>query len=178
MQRSTTARRTRRLTSSALGIATSPPAVAVGGPLWSLRWLGVHGGAGVSALVSLTGIGHDAGAVWPADDGSQRVPVVVVCRATGTGSAACATAIEQWRTAPALRHVDLLGLVVVAASPRPVPNPVTARLLLMAGWVPNHWWVGWQDAYVAADDVRTVGPSPDVIALRDSLTGLVNGASS
>jgi hypothetical protein len=128
----------------------------------------------VSTLIRLTGIGHDAGRSWPADDHTGRVPVVLVCRASATGTAAGAAAIEQSRTR-SLQHIDLVGLAVVAAGPRSVPPNVSARLLLMAGWVSRHWWVGWQEAYVAADDSRTVGPSPDLIALRQQLIPLLRG---
>jgi len=170
------AHRTRRLDAHYLGIARTLPAVPeLGGPLWQLRWLACHGGAGVSTLIRLTGIGHDAGRSWPADDHTGRVPVVLVCRSSATGTATGAAAIEQSRTVPALKHVDLIGLAVVAACPGSVPPHVSARLLLMAGWVARHWWVGWQDAYVAADDSRTVGPSPDLIALRDQLMPLLQG---
>ena len=179
MQRFAVPRPTRRLRSNFLGIAaTTPAAPGLDGPLWSLRWLAAHGGAGVSTLVTLTGIGHDAGAVWPADDGSGRIPLVLVCRAHATGTSVAATLVEQWRTSPALRHVHLLGLVVVAASPKPVPALVTGRLLLTTGWVANQWWIGWQDAYVAVDDPRAVGPSPDVTALRDGLLPLLGEARS
>ena len=171
-----TQRRTRRLDAHYLGIARAVPEVPeLGGPLWRLSWLACHGGAGVSTLVRLTGIGHDAGHAWPAGDQAGPVPVVLVCRASATGTAAGAAAIEQSKTVRAVRHVDLIGLVVVAAAPGPVPPIVAARLLLMAGWVSRYWWVSWQQAYVAADDSRTVGPSPDLIALRHQLLPLLKG---
>jgi hypothetical protein len=164
---------TRRLQAHYLGIAkTTPAAPQVGGPLWRVQWLGAHGGASVTTLSLLTGIGHEAGHMWPADDGSGQVPVVLTCRTTATATAAAATLIEQSRT-PDLAHIRLLGLVIVAASPKPVPQPVRTRLMLICGWVANHWWIGWQDAYLAADDPRTVGPSPDVTALRDHLASLL-----
>lgn len=164
----------RRLSSHYLGIARTTPVVPeLGGPLWGLRWLACHGGAGVSTLIRLTGLGHDTGAVWPADDGTGRVPVVLVCRASATGTAAGAAAIEQSRTVPSLKHVDLLGFVAVAAAPGAVPPHVSARLMLMAGWVRHHWWFGWQGAYLAADDPRVVGPTAELISLRHKLTALL-----
>ncbi|MEU7822977.1 DUF6668 family protein [Catellatospora sp. NPDC049133] len=166
---------TRRLGGHYLGIARStPPAPSLAGPLWPVQWLGCHGGAGVTTLSRLTGVGHDAGRDWPSP-ASEQVPVVLVCRASGSGTAAAATAIEQSRTS-ALAHVRLLGLVIVAASPKPVSAHVTARLLLIAGWLTTHWWVGWQEAYISADDPRTVGPSPQIQALRAGLVELMQGS--
>jgi hypothetical protein len=177
MTRSATVQ-TRRLKAHYLGIAkASPDPPLLGGPLWRVQWLACHGGAGVSSLTLLTGIGHEAGSMWPADDGSGQVQVVLTCRASATGTAAAAALIEQSRQ-PALAHINVLGLVVVAASPKPVAQPVTTRLLLMAGWVAHHWWIGWHDAYLASDDPRTIGPSPDVIALGDHLKQLVSRSRS
>ncbi|HCT80706.1 MAG TPA: hypothetical protein DGT23_29890 [Micromonosporaceae bacterium] len=179
MDKPSTLSRTRRLNAHYLGISRTNPAVPeLGGPLWNLRWLACHGGAGVSTLIGLTGVGHDAGASWPAADPAGPVPVVLVCRASATGTARAAAAIEQSRAVAGLKHIDLLGLVVVAAAPGAVSPHVSARLLLMAGWVRHHWWIGWQDAYVTADDPRTVGPSPDLTGLRDKLIPLLRRSAS
>jgi hypothetical protein len=124
-------------------------------------------------MLKLTGIGHDAGNGWPPEQGAGTVPVVLVCRATATGTAKAATAVEQWRESRRLRHILLLALVVIAASPKPVPARVSERLLLLSGWVPGLWWIGWRDDYLAADDVRMIGPAPDVVALRQKLIAIL-----
>jgi hypothetical protein len=180
MQNAPTLTGTRRLSANYLGISRATPSVPeLGGPLWRLRWLACHGGAGVTTLVQLSGLGHDAGASWPAPDpGGGRVPVVLVCRASATGTARAAAAVEQSRNVAELKHVDLLGMVVLAANPGPVSPHVSARLLLLEGWVRRQWWIGWHDAYVHADDPRTVGPSPDVLKLRDQLHPLLQWPSS
>src|SRR5688572_14118680 len=133
---------TRRLMAHYLGISLSTPAPPeVGGVFWDLRWLGCHGGAGVGTLLKLTGIGHDAGKNWPSRRSDCAIPVVLVCRATAAGTAKAATAVQQWRASASLRHVRLLGLVAVAASPKAVPTRVSDRLMLMRGWLPHYWWI-------------------------------------
>lgn len=153
---------------------STPPAftgvapASVGGlPL--LRWIGCHGGAGVSTLARLTQLGVDGGTGWPAAPApGAPMSVVLVCRLSATGTYAAAARVEHLK-----RHIplgmQLLGLVGVAASPKRAPKAVLDRWKLISGWVPEVWRVGWVEAYLAVDDPVTVGPHPDMEALRHHL---------
>lgn len=136
-------------------------------PLW---WVGCHGGAGVSTLAALTGVGATMGPVWPQVAPEWRIQsVVLVARATATGVRAASGAVEQWRSRR-VTNVRVLGLVVVAASAKRPPKIVTERLQLLAGWLPKTIWrVGWTEALLAADNPADVGVPPDVQALRQGL---------
>lgn len=151
-------------------------------------WVGCHGGAGVTTLARLTGLGVDCGTAWPDTRGVPGVvttPVVLVCRATATGAWAAMGAVEQWRRRLAMTAVvggspwlmpsdiQLVGLVAVAASPRRPPRLAGERLGLLAGWIPQMWRVGWVDALLATDDPRDVGMPPDVDALRHQLAAVL-----
>jgi hypothetical protein len=136
-------------------------------PLW---WVGCHGGAGVSTLTALTGVGAEMGPVWPQVPADWRIqPVVLVARGSAAGIRAASGAVEQWRSR-GVTNVRVLGLVVVAASPKRPPKIVTERLQLLAGWLPKSiWHVGWMEALLAADNPADVGVPPDVQALRRGL---------
>ncbi|TDB80178.1 hypothetical protein E1182_09925 [Micromonospora sp. KC721] len=134
-------------------------------------WVGCHGGAGTSTLARLVGFGLDfGGRGWPMV--TPEMPpthVVLVCRASASGTWAATGAVEQWRRPGMSSLMKVLGVVAVAASPRRPPRIATERLQLLAGWVPHVWRVGWVDALLAADDPRDVGAAPDVDALRTAI---------
>jgi hypothetical protein len=136
-------------------------------PLW---WVGCHGGAGVSTLAALTGLGAQMGPAWPHVAADWRIQsVVLVARGSAAGIRAASGAVEQWRT-KRVTGVRVLGLVVVAASPKRPPKIVTERLQLLAGWLPSTIWrVGWTETLLAADNPSDVGVPPDVQALRHGL---------
>jgi hypothetical protein len=145
---------------------SSPPA-----PGWpALWWVGCHGGAGTTTLARLTGLGAELGtAGWPRVGADAPVqPVVLVARGSASGTWAAMGAVEQSRarTVPGVR---VLGIVVVAASPRRPPKVAADRVQLLAGWVPQVWRVGWHDALLAAEDAASVGMPPDVDKLRSAL---------
>jgi hypothetical protein len=150
----------------------APHAVAAGWPpMW---WVGCHGGAGSTTLARLTGMGGDLGLGWPHVDPAWAIqPVVLVARATASGTLAAAGAIEQWRRR-SVPGVRVLGLVVVAASPRRAPRIAVERVQLLGGWVPHLWRVGWVDALLATENAREVGTPPDVEALRVALMRALN----
>jgi hypothetical protein len=140
-------------------------------PLW---WVGCHGGAGVTTLARMTGIGAEMGAAWPQVPPEWRIqPVVLVARASAAGLRAAEGAVEQWRTRRVL-NVRTMGLVVVSASPKRPPKIVTERLQLLEGWMPSIWRVGWLETFLAADDPMDVGVPPDVQAVRHALDGILN----
>ncbi|MEV0005861.1 hypothetical protein AB0H28_26750 [Micromonospora sp. NPDC050980] len=136
-------------------------------PAW---WVGCHGGAGASTLTRLAGFGIDFGRGWPLLAPTMPVSnVVLVCRASASGTWAATGAIEQWRRRTGMSRINVLGVVAIAASPRRPPRIATERLDLLRGWAPQLWRVGWVDALLAADDPRDVGASPDVEALRNAI---------
>jgi hypothetical protein len=140
-------------------------------PVW---WVGCHGGAGTSTVARVCQLGVDAGRAWPAPEpGWPTVQVVLVCRATATGTWAATGAVEQWRRKGAPPGTQLAGLVAVAASTRRPPRIAVERLHLMGGWVPNVWRLGWVEAYLAADDPADVGVAPDVATLRHAVARAV-----
>jgi hypothetical protein len=137
-------------------------------PLW---WIGCHGGAGVSTLVALTEMGVDGGVGWPAAQaGLPPTNVVLVCRGTAKGAQAACGAVDQVRRNAAPAGVNVLGIVVVAASIRRPPRRAADRIRLLDGWVPKVWRVPWIEEYLAVDDPREVGAPPEVHNLRDDLS--------
>ena len=137
-------------------------------------WVGCHGGAGVTTLARMTGVGADMGAAWPLVQpqwGTQ--PVTLVARATAVGLHAATAAVEQWKQR-AVPGVRVLGLVVVAASPKRPPKVVTERVQLLQGWLPELWRVGWIETALAADDPLDIGVPPDVETVRHALSRILN----
>jgi hypothetical protein len=156
-----------------LQVATVPRREVADGwpPMW---WVGCHGGAGTTTLRRLTGLGGDMGAAWPAVHESWATqPIVLVARGTASGLNAAAGVAEQWRRR-AVPGVRVLGLVVVAGSPRRPPKVVTERLKAVGNWVPEVWRVGWVDALLAVDDARDIGVPPDVETVRVALGRILN----
>lgn len=132
-------------------------------------WVGCHGGAGVTTLRKMTGIGVEMGAAWPAVPPEWRIqPVMLVARGSAAGMRSATGAVEQWRRR-AVTNVRVMGLVVVDASPKRPPKIVTERLQLLAGWLPSIWRVGWVETFLAADDPLDVGVPPDVQTVRHAL---------
>ncbi|OJF14557.1 hypothetical protein BG844_09110 [Couchioplanes caeruleus subsp. caeruleus] len=137
-------------------------------------WVGCHGGAGVTTLATMTNLGAEMGAAWPQVPPDWRIqPVVLVARGSASGLRAATGAAEQWR-ARAVANVRVLGLVVVAASPKRPPKVVTERLQLLGGWLPTILRVGWVDALLAADNPLDVGVPPDVEAVRHRFQKILN----
>ncbi|MFC4066729.1 DUF6668 family protein [Actinoplanes subglobosus] len=137
-------------------------------PLW---WVGCHGGAGVTTMAKLTGIGVEMGAAWPQVPPDWRLPpVVLVARASAAGMRAAEAVVEQCRRTAG---TDVMGLVVVDASPKRPPRIVTERLQLIRGWLPAIWRVGWVETFLAADDPLDVGVPPDVQTVRHALDRLL-----
>jgi hypothetical protein len=133
-----------------------------------LWWAGCHGGAGVTTLAQVTGVGIDGGTAWPAPPltGPPTV-VILVCRASARGTWAATGAVEQWRSGNTPGNIQLAGVVAIPASDRRPPRVALERLRLIAGWVPELWRLGWVEEYLATDDPRDLGkPPPDVAALR------------
>lgn len=159
--------RTRPGPAPALPFAPIPQNLGDWPPVW---WVGCHGGAGTSTLARLAGFGLDFGNGWPmVSPAMPRTHVVLVCRATASGTWAATGAIEHGRRPGMSGLYKVLGLVAVAASPRRPPRIATERLQLLRGWTPEVWRIGWVDALLAADDPHDVGASPDIEALRTAI---------
>ena len=80
-----------------------------------LCWVGCQGGAGVTTLARMTGLGVETGAAWPQIPPDWRIqPVVLVTRASAAGTRAAEGAVEQWRSR-AIANVRVMGLVVLDA---------------------------------------------------------------
>jgi hypothetical protein len=144
-----------------------------------LWWVGCHGGAGVTTLARVTGLGIDGGTAWPAPHpDSPPVVVVLVCRETARGTWAATGAVEQWRSGNIPGHTRLAGIVAIPASHRRSPRVALERLQLLAGWVPALWRLRWVEEYLATDDPGDLGnPPPDVVALRGAVTHAARLAS-
>jgi hypothetical protein len=101
-------------------------------------WRGAHRGAGTTTLARRLG-GADLGLV-----GSERLPTLVVCRASIEGLiAAQQLAADELASGPAW---TCLGLVIVAAG-KARPSKAVAELmsLIVAGY-PASWPIAWEDA--------------------------------
>lgn len=136
-------------------------------------WVGAHGGAGVSTLRAVTGLGRDAGTVWP--DPTHCGGAVLVCRGTAHGANRAAAAIDVWHRIPTDLRPRLWGLVVVAGGPGTVPSRVSLRLLVAGCFVPRVWWIGWHEPLLGVDDPREATAGADVAALRRQLIDLTHG---
>jgi hypothetical protein len=124
-------------------------------------------------------MGVDAGRAWPEPQpGWPTTAVVLVCRATATGTWAATGAVEQWRRGGAPPGTQVLGLVAVAGSAHRPPRIATERLQLLGGWVPHVWRMGWVEALLAAHDPLDIGTPPDVAALGAALTQRIGEAAS
>jgi hypothetical protein len=139
--------------------ATTPAdgAAPDAGELW---WLGCHGGAGVSTLTYLTGVGTDCRQTLPRTDFDRRpdVAVILVCRATANGVAAAHHSMNSylsWRHRP-----HLLGFVAVAAEAARPSRLVDERLRLLKAQAPRVWVMPWVGALNAVHDPAEVGAIP------------------
>lgn len=133
-----------------------PAVVRAEGPgLWLV---GAHGGAGVSTLAALAGA-HDGGTAWPTTTG--RAACLLVCRTNLAGVAAAQAALGQWAEGGAPSGVELVGLVLVADSPKKPPRAVTELVQVLAGPMPRLIRVGWSEPWRAErTPTETSAPGP------------------
>jgi hypothetical protein len=141
-------------------------------------WIGCHGGAGISTLARLTGAGRQAREAVPTPAYGDPVAAVLVTRATAFTLWQTMGVLEQWKQRDWPTTLRLLGLVVVAASPRRrpprgAPRIVEERIDVMSRWLPRIWRVGWTDHLLAVDDPAALGIPPDVVVLRDDIRALL-----
>lgn len=148
---------------------SAPAGAAVTG---TCALLGVHGGAGVSALLH-AGLaaagGVDAQRQWP-----QAGPVLLVARTSTSGLERARDAARQHAAGGTGPQVRLLGLVLVADAPGRLPPRVAALADLVCGAFDRTWQLPWLQEWrvAAADEPLPVHPEvARLIAHLRSLTG-------
>lgn len=110
--------------------------------------VGLHGGAGVTTLVSLLGDSAiDGGSQLPASNPfvSQAPRVVLVARTHARGLEAADQSTTAWSHGE-LTGLDLVGLVLVDDGPKlsPATRQAVARLLRKT---PHGWHIPWVEAW-------------------------------
>lgn len=141
----------------------------VAAPLW---WLGTHGGSGESTLASLVPEWLGAGHGWPNLAGSTPAHVVLTARSNTRGLRAAQAAATQW-AAGLVPNVTLLGLVILADSPRRPPPALRQLAQLVSGGVPRTWNVGWVESWRMDPAPTATGAPSDVRRLIDDLNTLL-----
>lgn len=112
-----------------------------------LFFVGVHGGAGASTIVSLAPGSTAVTRIWPVPPTGHggQLPVVLVARSHLSGLTAAQHAITDWASG-SLPGVELVGLVVIADAPGRLPRPLRDLIRLLAGGVPQLWQLPWSEA--------------------------------
>ncbi|MFE9235202.1 DUF6668 family protein [Cellulosimicrobium funkei] len=147
-----------------LPVRTQPQSAA----LW---WLGVHGGAGESALAQLVPDWAAAGHAWPEPPRPDPVRVVLTARSHMRGLRAAQAAATQW-AAGLVPHVDVLGLVILADAPGRLPRPLRDYAQLVAGGVPRTWTLPWVEAWRLGEPPALAAAPREVRRLVDELNAL------
>lgn len=111
-------------------------------PVW---WLGVHGGAGETTLAAASGVGRAASHMWPRTP-SGRAQVLLVARTNLHGLNALRRAAQQWAAGDSAGAV-VIGAVLVADQPKPLPRPLRDLQRVVSGGVPRTWVVPWVPAW-------------------------------
>lgn len=112
-------------------------------------WLGLHGGSGVTTLAEAVPGGVDLGGLHGKP---PPLPVVAVCRSHAAGLGAA----QEW--APRAVHdlgaqLTILGLVVVADAPGPLPRGLKLGVRLVRGAYRHLWQVPWVPAWRVGQSV-------------------------
>lgn len=113
--------------------------------------VGCHGGAGVDTLAAMVEGATPASRAWPIrgeGDEATPLPVVLVARTSLAGLAAAQFALRQYATGGAPDGTELLGLALIAASPRTKLSKAeeTKRRLIADGvtpLAPQVWQIKW-----------------------------------
>ncbi len=139
-------------------------------PLW---WLGTHGGAGETTMASLVPEWRAAGHGWPNTPGSEAANVVLTARSNSRGLLAAQAAATQWAS-NLVPNVTLVGLVILADSPRRPPSGLRELAHLVGGGVPRTWNVGWIESWRTDRDPTLSGTPSDVRRLIDDLNTILH----
>lgn len=113
--------------------------------------VGCHGGAGVDTLAAVLEGTTPAGRAWPVrstEDTTSTLPVVLVARTSLVGLSAAQFALRQYATAGVPDGIELVGLVLIAASHRTKLSKAeqTKRRLITDGVTPLApcvWDIKW-----------------------------------
>jgi len=134
-------------------------------------FVGAHGGAGESTLARLFARVAPAGHAWPlAPYGRPRPRVVLCARTNFWGMRAAQAAMRDW-SANYRRHVDVLGLVLVADRPGRLPRPLSDLQHDLDGAAANVWRVPWVEAWSLGEiPSRENAPIKEVETLALGLT--------
>lgn len=121
-------------------------------PLDEGLWVvGTHGGAAESTVAALLG-GRECRHRWPAGPAHAAVAplVLLTARTNAHGLDAAQAAARTWAAGetPAVR---LVGLVLVADSPKRLPKQLSRRADLLGGGVPHVWRLPWAEQARLAD---------------------------
>jgi hypothetical protein len=116
---------------------------AAPGPLSApgLGWVAAHGGAGVTTLSIVLG-GRDLGARWPDAARAEPARIMLVARTHAQGLRAASRGLNALREGRHPAGMQLVGLVLVADAPGPLPPPLVTRIRLLRSIVPV-WRVPW-----------------------------------
>jgi hypothetical protein len=120
--------------------AKSPPNTTEPRPAASWAWLGLHGGAGVTTLAQAVPGGVDLATLG---ETTSTLPLVVVCRSHAGGL----DAAQHWAPPGGRERTAILGLVVVADAPGPLPRGLKLGIRLVAGGYRQLWRVPWVPAW-------------------------------
>lgn len=121
----------------------------------SLWIVGVHGGAGESAVTRLIDGSRSTQHTWPAfEDAGMPPRVLLVCRSNMDGLESARRALIEW-TSPQPPTVELLGLAVLADAPGKLPKELRDLETIVGGGAPRLWHLPWVEAW------RTGGVAPE-----------------
>ncbi|SDI70366.1 hypothetical protein SAMN04488693_11928 [Arthrobacter subterraneus] len=115
-------------------------------------WIvGVHGGAGESAVARLIDGSRPTQHAWPVIENSGMPPrVLLVCRSNMNGLESARRALIEW-TSPQPPHVELMGLAVLADAPGKLPKPLRDLATIVGGGAPRLWHLPWVEAWRTGD---------------------------
>ncbi|TSD94822.1 hypothetical protein FOS14_19460 [Skermania sp. ID1734] len=126
----------------------------------ALVWaVACHGGSGASTLAAMLEHVGDSGRSWPGREDESPF-VILVARDSSDGLAAADRAIRQFRTGLVPPGTQLVGLVLVAASPRKPATAVRQRRSLISALVDTIWPISWHEYLLGTDreQLPQVGP--------------------
>lgn len=109
-------------------------------------WVGAHGGAGVSSLAEVSGLGLELSKTWPAPHLGWPSAVALVCRTSAAGLDAGTSFLHAWAS-HSVPGVTVVALVAVADSPGRLPKGLRTRLHELSGAVPSTFSVPWVPAW-------------------------------
>lgn len=143
-----------------------------------LVWLvGTHGGAGVTSLATSISFAGDAGRRWPGQIGSSGEVdspfVVLIARTHMSGLAAVHGALLSHMHSATPAGTQLLGIVTVADSDRPVSKPVGTRRNTVESLTRDvggqTWRLGWLEPWRSLEphELPTWSPANPAVRLGD-----------